>query len=53
MSVIDQNKFYNIMDELFVCCDEHQFRYVCKQCEEYMGCQFCTFDPYKACDCSD
>ena len=53
MPVIDQNKFYNILDELFFCCDEQQFRYVCKKCEEYMGCQFCTFNPYEACDCSE
>ena len=53
MSGLDQTKFYNIQDELFVCCDEHQFRYTCKKCGEYMGCQFCAFDPYQPCDCSD
>jgi hypothetical protein len=49
--VVDTNKFYNIHDELFVCCDEHQFRYYCKAHSERMNCQFCGFDPNSACDC--
>jgi hypothetical protein len=53
MPVIDQNKFYKIMDELFVCCDEHQFRYACKKCDEYMGCQFCSFNPDEPCECEE
>lgn len=48
---IDQTEFYNIVDKLFVCCDEHQFTYYCKAHEEKMGCQFCEFDPYQKCDC--
>jgi hypothetical protein len=48
--VIDQNEHYEIVDSLFVHCDEHQFRYYCKSCSEFMGCQFCEFDPYSQCD---
>jgi hypothetical protein len=49
--VIDSNKYYDILDELFVCCDEHQFRHVCKKHRERQGCSFCAFDPYGPCDC--
>jgi len=49
--VIDKNDYYTIIDELFVCCDEHQFRYYCKAHQEPMNCQFCGFDPYGPCDC--
>jgi len=49
--VIDKNDYYTIIDELFVCCDEHQFRYYCKAHQERMDCQFCAFDPYGPCDC--
>ena len=51
--VIDRTPHYNIIDELFVCCDEHQFRYYCKAHQERMDCQFCAFDPYGPCDCSE
>lgn len=51
--VIDKNDYYTIIDELFVCCDEHQFRYYCKVHEERMDCQFCAFDPYGPCDCPE
>lgn len=47
---IDQTEFYDISDQAFVCCDEHQFKYHCKTCSEFMGCQFCEFDPYSQCD---
>ena len=50
-TVIDQTQHYEIVDRLFVCCDEHQFRYVCKAHGESMGCQFCEFDPYQKCEC--
>jgi hypothetical protein len=50
MSSIDSNTYYNIADELFVCCDEHQFRYYCKAHGERQGCQFCEFDPSKECE---
>ena len=53
MSVLDQTKYYNIMDELFVCCDEHQFKYSCKKCYEPMGCQFCAFNPDEPCECEE
>jgi hypothetical protein len=49
--VIDKVQYYNIMDDLFVCCDEHQFRYYCKAHDERMGCQFCEFNPYSECEC--
>jgi len=51
--VIDKNDYYTIIDELFVCCDEHQFRYYCKAHQERMDCQFCAFDPYGPCDCAE
>lgn len=53
MTTIDQTEFYLIEDALFVCCDEHQFRYRCKRHDEMMGCQFCAFDPYGPCDCPE
>jgi len=53
-TVIDKtNEHYWIWDLLFVCCDEHQFRYQCKECQELMGCQFCEFDPYAKCECAE
>ena len=52
-SQIDENEFYGIIDRLFVCCDEHQFRYACKEHGELMGCQFCQFDPYAKCECEE
>lgn len=53
MTTISREKHYTILDELFVCCDEHQFRYRCNKCEEVMDCQFCGFDPYNPHDCED
>ena len=50
---IDQNDFYEIIDETFVCSDEHQFVYYCKAHSERMGCQFCAFDPYDKCGCDE
>ena len=47
---IDTTEFYDISDQSFVCCDEHQFKYMCNSCGEFMGCQFCEFDPYAKCD---
>lgn len=49
--IIDSTKYFDIHDELFVCCGEHQFRYVCKKHRNRMGCMFCEFDPYTACEC--
>ena len=43
---IDANEYYNIKDEQHLCCDETQFRYVCKTCGETMDCYYCGFDPY-------
>lgn len=50
-SVIDQTRFYWVMDESHYCCDEVQFRYVCKAHDEYQGCYFCQFDYNKECEC--
>ena len=52
-SVIDQNEFYLIHDLTFMCCDESQFRYSCKEHGEIMGCYFCEFDPYAKCECDE
>jgi len=51
MTIISEDANYKILDESFVCCDEHQFRYWCKVCEDTMDCQFCGFDPYNPHDC--
>jgi hypothetical protein len=51
MVKIDSNKYYEIADQLFVCCDEHQFRHYCKAHGEEQGCQFCEFDSDKKCEC--
>ena len=48
---IDNNAHYSIRDEQFYCCGETQFRHVCKKHQTRMGCMFCEFDPYAACDC--
>ena len=53
MTTISEDANYKILDETFVCCDEHQFRYWCKACEDTMDCQFCGFDPYNPHDCLD
>lgn len=50
---IDETEFYEIIDEAYMCCDEHQFKYYCKKCYEFMGCQFCQFDPYSECECAE
>ena len=52
-TTITRGEHYSILDELFVCCDEHQFRYQCNNCEEVMDCQFCGFDPYAPHECID
>ena len=40
---IDDEKYYYIEDEQHYCCDESQFKYYCKICDEFMGCYFCEF----------
>jgi len=51
--VIDQTKYYNIIDEIHMCCDAQQFIYYCKAHEERMGCYFCEFDYTEPCDCAE
>jgi len=50
-TTIDTTEFYIIKEPTFMCCDQSQFRYYCKSCDEFMGCQFCAFDPYAPCEC--
>jgi hypothetical protein len=50
---IDTTEFYEIMDKLFVCCDEHQFTYYCKAHGEKMGCCFCEFNYDEPCGCDE
>ena len=50
--IIDENEHFKILDVTFMCCDASQFRHICKVCDEYMDCYFCSFDPYEA-HCSD
>jgi hypothetical protein len=51
-TVIDKtNEHYWIWDISHICCDEIQFKYQCRYCEEMMGCYFCEFDYSEPCDC--
>ena len=49
--VLDKTDNYLILDEQHYCCDELQFKYQCRVCEEIMGCYFCTFDYSEPCEC--
>ena len=42
--IIESNKHYLIHDDTTYCCDEFQFRYQCKNCNEFMNCYYCEFD---------
>ncbi len=53
LDIIEVTEFYTVMDESHFCCDEVQFRYVCIEHDEYMGCYFCEFDYSKPCDCEE
>ena len=48
---IDSTEHYIILDVQHLCCDQSQFVYVCKHCEERMGCYFCEFDYTERHDC--
>ena len=48
---IDETKDYYIMDVTHLCCDEIQFKYVCKKCDETMDCYYCGFDYTEPHDC--
>jgi len=48
---LDENQFYFIKDEQHLCCDELQFKYVCKAHGETMGCYYCEFDYSQECEC--
>ena len=48
---IDSTKFYLVYEPTFMCCDESQFKYVCKAHGESMGCMFCVFNPDEPCEC--
>jgi hypothetical protein len=50
---IDENEFYQIVDEMFYCCDESQFKHYCKKHTEFMGCYFCQFDYTQECECEN
>ena len=41
---IDENKYYHIADIIHMCCDESQFRYICKSCGDTMDCYYCGFN---------
>ena len=47
---IDENEFYFIKDEMLYCCDESQFKHVCKAHGETMGCYFCEFNDVENCE---
>ena len=48
--VIDSTEFFDIVDEQHWHCDDIQFKYYCKKCQEFAGCYFCEFDPDQPCD---
>jgi hypothetical protein len=50
-TVIDKTDHYLIWDISHYCCDEAQFKYQCRVCDEMMGCYFCSFDYSEPCDC--
>jgi hypothetical protein len=41
---IDETEHYYITDNTHMCCDESQFTYICKSCDETMDCYYCGFD---------
>jgi len=47
---IDENNFYTIHEPTFMCCDQSQFRHVCKKHGEFMGCYFCQFNYSQPCE---
>jgi hypothetical protein len=47
---LDETEFYFVKDEQHFCCDESQFRYVCKAHGEQMDCYFCGFDYDSDCE---
>ena len=49
--IIDSTEDYNILDVMHRCCEETQFKYICKKCGEFMGCYFCEFDYTEPHDC--
>ena len=53
LSPVGLNKFYLTSYEVFMCCDEVQYRYYCDNHFTKMGCQFCSFDPYSDCECDE
>jgi hypothetical protein len=51
-TVIDKtNEHYWIWDISHICCDEIQFKYQCRVCDEFMDCYYCSFDYDEPCDC--
>ena len=48
---IDENEFYQIVDEVIYCCGEVQYIHYCKKHTEKMGCYYCEFDYSKDCEC--
>jgi len=48
---IDETKDYIILDEMHYCCEEAQFKYICKKCGDFMGCYFCEFNYTEPCGC--
>ena len=44
------SEFYLIKDEQRFCCDESQFKYVCKAHGESMGCYYHEFDYTENCE---
>lgn len=50
---IDSTEFFYIIDEQHYCCDESQFKYYCKNCYEWQGCYYCSFDYNQPCELCD
>lgn len=51
--LIEETEYYTIDIEgnTFMCCDQSQFVYRCKEHEEEQGCMFCEFVVEDSCNC--
>jgi hypothetical protein len=49
------NEHYLISDRTYLagCCNEIQFKYTCRKCDELMGCYYCEFNYDEAHKCDE
>ena len=54
MNTIILNEFFEVvLNEMFYCCDEYQDRIVCIAHNEDLGCVYCVGDYSNPCECED